>query len=84
MIPRVGQVVFAEGSSAILGDVISVDLTEGVAEIAWRATTTTEQFDDLKPATAFEVGDSCNGCDVVGEDLDDAGYCAGCRAEQGR
>jgi hypothetical protein len=82
MIPKVGQAVFCDGSSALIGDVVSVDAANGVAEIAWRATTTMEQFDDLKPATTFGVGDSCNGCDVVGEELNEDGYCATCEREQ--
>jgi hypothetical protein len=42
---KVGQVVYAEGASAILGDVVAVD-DEGVT-VAWRPTTTCEQPDDL-------------------------------------
>ncbi|GAC1550408.1 MAG: hypothetical protein NVS3B16_24820 [Vulcanimicrobiaceae bacterium] len=43
----VGDVVFAHGSSAILGDVVSVDVDENQVTVAWRATTTTEVADDL-------------------------------------
>lgn len=45
---KVGDVVYVEGASAILGDVIAVD-DDGV-EVTWRTVTTTEQPDDLTHA----------------------------------
>ncbi len=44
------DVVYAEGSSAILGDVTAVD--ENGITVAWRATTTVEQPEDLIKAPA--------------------------------
>jgi len=51
---EVGDVVYAEGSSALLGDVIAVeDVPEGeyqLVTVRWRGTTTTEDSADLRPA----------------------------------
>lgn len=43
---RVGDVVYCEGSSAIIGDVIALD-DDGAAIVTWRSTTTREALDDL-------------------------------------
>lgn len=50
-----GDVVCAEGSSAILGDVTAID--ENGITVAWRATTTVEQPGYLSkvPASTAEV-----------------------------
>ena len=45
---QIGDVVYVDGSSAILGDVVWVD-EEGVT-VAWRATRTVEPPEDLLPA----------------------------------
>jgi hypothetical protein len=44
------DVVYTEGSSAILGDVTAVD--ENGITVAWRASTTVEQPEDLRKAPA--------------------------------
>ncbi|HEX3455284.1 MAG TPA: hypothetical protein VHS03_11700, partial [Gaiellaceae bacterium] len=44
---KVGDVVYCEGSSAILGDVESLDEDEGLAVVRWRTAATTELLDDL-------------------------------------
>ncbi len=43
----VGDVVTHEDASNIIGDVVSVDESNGVVVIAWRPTTTTESLDEL-------------------------------------
>ena len=42
-----GDVVYAEGASALLGDVIAIDAEEQSAEVCWRKAYSTEAFDDL-------------------------------------
>lgn len=47
---QAGDVVFVEGASAILGDVVKVELStdgEEFVEVRWRETVTTEVPDDL-------------------------------------
>ena len=54
---KIGDVVYAEGSSLILGDVTAVD-EDGYATVVWRSVTSEEASDDLivveKPATSEE------------------------------
>jgi hypothetical protein len=44
----VGDVVFAPGFSAILGDIVSIDKEAGVVVVCWRETTTMEPMDDIE------------------------------------
>jgi hypothetical protein len=43
----IGTVVYCEGASALLGDVVEIDAVEESAEVHWRSTFTTEALDDL-------------------------------------
>lgn len=43
---KVGDVVWMEGSSALLGDVIDVD-EDGFVKVTWRELTSTEDPNDL-------------------------------------
>lgn len=53
---KVGDVVYVEGASAILGDVLSVDVEEDQIEVRWRGTTSTEVADDLERAFVTKTG----------------------------
>lgn len=44
---KVGDVVYCEGASAILGDVVNVIHDDCFAVVEWRKTETTEDVDDL-------------------------------------
>lgn len=44
---KVGDVVYVEGASAILGDVLEVDIVEDAVKVRWREVETTENADDL-------------------------------------
>lgn len=44
---KVGDVVYAEGASALLGDVVSIDEDEDAVEVRWRQAFSTESTDDL-------------------------------------
>jgi hypothetical protein len=54
---KVGDVVYTEGSSAILGDVIGIDDDECLVDVVWRATKSTEQPEDLIHATARQIAE---------------------------
>jgi hypothetical protein len=53
---QVGDVVYTEGVSAILGDVVHVNDEDGLARVVWRQTETTESVDDLIVERAATTG----------------------------
>lgn len=71
---KVGDVVYCEGSSAILGDVESLDEDEGLAVVRWRTAATTELLDDLtvEPNPGKDEGPAAPWLSFPGEASTDA------------